>query len=151
GDQARDGTRRRPGLRWSPLRRCFVARASGRRPRRAGKGRIVARAALHPPATGLDAVGSTLRDAPRGRPRRRFRRLLRAPPAGAPRLVRRALRPGVRSVGSSRGGECVMRRAVVLGPLLVYTSGCLSRPFTPASAVAAFGEQALAAPTAVTM
>jgi hypothetical protein len=37
----------------------------------------------------------------------------------------------------------MMRRRVVLGPLVLYTAGCALRPFTPAVSVAVYGQDAL--------
>lgn len=44
-----------------------------------------------------------------------------------------------------------MRRALVLGPLLLYASGCALRPFTPAVSVGVYGQETLDAPSAVTL
>jgi hypothetical protein len=44
-----------------------------------------------------------------------------------------------------------MRRSVVLGPLVMYVSGCALRPFTPAVSVAVYGQESLPAPSAVTL
>jgi hypothetical protein len=44
-----------------------------------------------------------------------------------------------------------MRRAVVLGPLLFYATGCALRPFTPAVSVGVYGQDSLPATGAVTV
>ena len=44
-----------------------------------------------------------------------------------------------------------MRRSVVLGPLLLYVSGCALRPFTPAVSVGVYGQDSLPATSTVTV
>jgi hypothetical protein len=44
-----------------------------------------------------------------------------------------------------------MRRAFVLGPLVLYATGCALRPFTPAVSVGVYGQESLPATEAITV